>query len=174
MPTPVNKKTIQQKLHEKADCSNPDACWIWKGQKNTKGYGEIEVEYKRVGPDKWRPVRKRAHRASYEFHCGPIPAGMMVCHHCDTPLCINPKHLFVGTARDNFNDMRSKGRENYRSSAHPGENNPNAKLTNEIVRQIRKTRLEEGLSYSKLGARFGIEKKHAHEIVTGLLWSHVQ
>lgn len=176
MQIPVNKKPIGQKLREKADCSDPNACWIWKGQKSTGGYGQIEIGYVKVAPNIWKPIRRRAHRISYEFHRGPIPEGMMVCHHCDTPLCINPHHLFLGTARDNFEDMMAKGRNRYDSSrsSHPGERNPNAKLTEALVRQIRETRQKEGLSYSKLGARFGIEKKHAHEIATRQLWAHVQ
>jgi ribosome-binding protein aMBF1 (putative translation factor) len=55
----------------------------------------------------------------------------------------------------------------------PGEKNPNAKITAEIVSAVRKVREQEGLSYSKLGSRFGIDKKHAHEIVTRLAWKHV-
>lgn len=94
----------------------------------------------------------------------------MVCHRCDTPLCINPKHLFLGTAKDNYDDMRAKGRDR----SLPGEQNPNAKLTEEIVRNIRKTKETEQLSYSKLASRFGIEKKHAHEIVTRKLWASVE
>jgi hypothetical protein len=74
-----------------------DGCWIWQGSPYRQtGYG-------RFG-------NKLAHRLSYEKHKGDIPDGMIVCHRCDTPLCINPDHLFLGTMRDNSLDMSSKGR----------------------------------------------------------------
>ena len=79
----------------------PEAgCWLWTRSVDSGGYGMIRVQGIQIG----------AHRLSYITHRGPIPAGMMVCHKCDTPLCINPDHLFLGTALDNFRDMQRKGR----------------------------------------------------------------
>ena len=72
------------------------ACWLWIAGKDYGGYGSFQ--------------HKRAHRLSYEMHVGPIPKGMFVCHSCDVPACINPAHLFLGTARDNVRDMIAKGR----------------------------------------------------------------
>ena len=76
-------------------------CWIYTGQKTRDGYGVIGIG---------RTKQLRAHRVSYELHIGPIPAGMLVCHRCDTPLCIRPEHLFLGTPKDNTQDMLLKGR----------------------------------------------------------------
>lgn len=81
-------------------------CWLWIGCSTTKGYGEFY--WKRPGHH--RTVF--AHRASYAIrHGASPPAGMLVCHKCDTPSCVNPDHLFLGTALDNTRDMFSKGRE---------------------------------------------------------------
>lgn len=77
-------------------------CWQWIGTTNKYGYGIICVDYK----------FKRAHRYSWEIHNGEIPKGLCVCHHCDNPKCVNPKHLFIGTKKDNTNDMMSKKRNN--------------------------------------------------------------
>lgn len=75
-------------------------CFLWIGAVDRKGYGLV-----RRGHVNWR-----AHRLSWTLANGPIPAGMLVCHHCDTPSCVNPQHLFIGTHTDNEADKRKKGR----------------------------------------------------------------
>lgn len=74
-------------------------CWLWLGP-TANGYGVFNDQGRRV----------RAHRAAYEQANGPIPDGMVICHKCDTPSCVNPDHLFCGTQRDNVRDMAVKGR----------------------------------------------------------------
>lgn len=82
-------------------------CWIWTGAWNQAGYG-------RVGPRRYPGLPRKesplAHRMFYEHHIGPIPAGMLVMHKCDTPLCVNPAHLTIGTNADNAADKIAKGR----------------------------------------------------------------
>ena len=95
-------------------------CWLWGGYTGEKGYGQIMIG----------GITYRAHRVSYEQHIGPIPEGMLVCHTCDTPSCINPEHLFVGTAKDNTQDAIRKKR------AVIGEANARAKLTEAQVLDI--------------------------------------
>lgn len=79
----------------------PEAgCWLFTGGVDKRGYGKVGV----------RGVTTIASRASYEMFNGSIPSGLCACHRCDVPLCINPKHLFLGTQLDNLVDMDRKNR----------------------------------------------------------------
>lgn len=73
-------------------------CWLWTGNL-THGYAALG--------------KKRIHRLMWEREHGPIPQGLYVCHKCDVPLCVNPSHLFLGTQKDNIQDMIQKGRANF-------------------------------------------------------------
>lgn len=77
-----------------------DRCWEWQGPRDHDGYGFIKV----------MRCSRRAHRCSWELCVGPIPNNLFVLHRCDNPPCVNPAHLFLGTARDNALDMVGKGR----------------------------------------------------------------
>lgn len=97
MPT---NKTLEQRFWAKVQKGSPAECWLWTGSK-VAGYGRITVNGRLT----------RAHRLSWEMHNGKsIPDGAVACHLCDTPACVNPHHIWVGTQADNLRDMHSKGR----------------------------------------------------------------
>lgn len=78
-----------------------DGCWLWKGVRDRKGYGQIRFFGKIT----------RAHRVSASLFQGRIiPSSLDVCHHCDNPPCVRPDHLFIGTRSDNMRDCQRKGR----------------------------------------------------------------
>lgn len=113
-----------------------DGCWEWQGCCGSHGYGQMT--YKRKG--------MVTHRAAYEVFCGPIPAGVMVLHKCDYRRCINPSHLFLGTAQDNTNDMIAKGRDDLQNSL---------KLSDDQVRQIR-VMCNNDISQSHIASLFNV------------------
>lgn len=136
-----------------------ESCWLWTGAKAE--YGKFWLDGKTVS----------AHRLVYESIHGAVPDGMMVCHHCDNPLCVNPNHLFLGTASDNIEDMIQKGRQGY--TGQRGVKNPKVKLHPYQVREIR-IKARQGQSSSRLAKQYGVNKSTINRIINGDLWSHVR
>lgn len=93
-------QTMEARFWKKV-AQSPD-CWLWTATTTPTGYGKIRRE------DQGELVY--AHRYSWELHYGPVPAGLMVLHHCDTPSCVRPDHLFLGDQVANMRDMAAKGR----------------------------------------------------------------
>ena len=102
-----------KRFWSKVDKKGEDECWAWNGAKTdgNLNYGligsGIYVKNSKGGKTSFN---LRAHRISYVLHKEDIPDKIFVCHHCDNPECTNPKHLFLGTAKDNNLDMANKKR----------------------------------------------------------------
>jgi hypothetical protein len=131
-------------------------CIEWTGDRLSSGYGRISINYK----------TKRVHRVSYELSIGPIPEGMCVLHRCDNPPCFNPDHLFLGTNKENTEDMYNKGRQN----PPVGVRNGNAKLTPEQVLQIRK----DTRSLDTIAAEYPVSRSIISLIRIGKIWTHIK
>ena len=110
-----------------AKVSKTDGCWLWRASVDRWGYGQI-------GSSGKPRTMLKAHRVSWEFAYGAIPDGLSVLHRCDTPACVRPEHLFLGTQQDNVADMNAKGRNRFQRQ------NPALKLSEEQVRAIRHRR----------------------------------
>ncbi len=99
------RRATTQRLWDKVKVQ-PNGCWLFMGATDDKGYGCM-----RADTDFGEVATMRAHRVSYLAFRGDIPEGMSVLHHCDTPRCVNPEHLFCGFQAGNVADMHAKGRD---------------------------------------------------------------
>jgi hypothetical protein len=142
-----------------------DGCWIWTGAVQGFGYGSVTFNdgVKR----RMRPV----HRLVYELCVGPITDGKNVLHRCDVPRCCRPDHLFLGTQRENVHDCLSKERHRTRSSP-ANEANPNAKLTADDVRDIRR-KARSGTPLVQLQRDYRLSRAGVSRIVNGKAWAHL-
>lgn len=138
-------------------------CAVWTGPMHPDGYGSFRGQ-------RGQP-QKLAHRAAWEFEHGPIPDGLQVLHRCDNPPCVC--HLFLGTHADNMADMAAKGRSGGRGVRSLGAAHPKAKLTDEIVREIRRLRAARAATCDELAARYGVDGSTISVIATGRTWRHL-
>jgi len=151
---------------DKVKIGKLEECWPWTASVFSKtGYGAFGI-----GTCRKDAKTTTAHRVSYELVKGSIPKGFFVLHHCDNRRCVNPHHLFVGTQKDNIQDMLKKGRNRY--VAHKGEQNGSAKLSELDVRNIRMA-LQRGYSLNNIAKIVGTSKRTILRIKQGVSWKHV-
>lgn len=131
-------------------------CWLWKKSKNKQGYGYCKVNRK----------TRYAHRVMFELERGLIPKGFCVMHTCDTPSCVNPKHLKTGTLADNVEDMDKKRRRN----PPRGERHWKSILKTSDVKAIRKSK--ELLSV--LAPRYGVSQATISMVRNLKIWKGVK
>ena len=129
--------------------SDEDTCWEWRFGTMNSGYGKVWYKGKVCA----------THRVAYELAFGTISNGLHVLHLCDNKLCCNPKHLRLGTDKDNMLDKVQKGRCTW------GESNGGSKLTNAQREEIRKLYSSGKYSQTALGSKYGVSQSRVHRII---------
>jgi len=178
-------KTIDDRFDEKwhRDISG---CFLWHAAAHPMGYGVFAVSRKNLVP---------AHRFAYQRKNGEIPAGLNICHKCDTPACVNPEHLFAGTQADNMRDAVNKNRmpsgdkspsrlrpelisAGVRKWAkeHPerlARGEKRSKLSEADIRKIRGL-CSDGVAQTKIAAMFSIHQVSVSMINLRKRWGHIK
>lgn len=169
-----------------AKVDKTDGCWLWTACKHARGYGYFFDGSKQV----------QAHRFAWRISYGDIPAGLCVCHSCDTPSCVRPDHLWLGTTQANTADRDAKGRtasaDRHVSQTHPevlmrgdshyartqperlarGEAHGRTTLTEDQVKAIRAI-YGTGPSYAMIARQYGVDRGTIFNIVRRKTWKHI-
>ena len=140
-----------------------EGCWEYQGQRQPYGYGRFSIYVNSMTP---KARKASTHRLSYALHNGVDPAEMFVCHTCDNPSCINPKHLFLGTHKENMKDMAVKGR----AAPQVGEANAASKLSSDTVKDIVEA-IKAGRGNKDIAEGVGVSHSQVSSIRHGKAWS---
>lgn len=135
-----------------------EGCWNWIGGKDKDGYGKLQLY----------GASLRAHRFAYKLYKGHIDDTLMVLHTCDNPSCVREDHLYQGTNEDNVQDRIIRQRQ----QSQWGEANPAAKLSTEIVLEVRRL-WASGVRQVDIGKLFDIDPKYISSIVNNKCWTHL-
>lgn len=149
------RKPVWDAFHERIKKAR-NGCWNWTGLLGRWGYAKLQFRDRQLG----------ASKVGWILYGGEVPAGMFVCHKCDNPKCVNPKHLFIGTPKDNTQDAIRKGR------MLVGEKNGQHKLTAKQVIKIRERR-KRGETLLSIANDFGVKMTAIHKIVHRDHWKHI-
>jgi hypothetical protein len=145
------EKSVAQRIMDKTTPEPNTGCFLWAGCADKNGYGFIRIDGK----------NKKVHRVAYDMANGTqLPSNVLVCHTCDTPSCVNPRHLYAGSNSDNQIDAAIKGRS------------PSGKLSVDDVRLIR-ARREAGETATGLALEYGVHLTTIINIAHRQKWKHV-
>lgn len=149
----MTRRTTEERFNSKTKLDE-NGCLLWTGYKNPDGYGTFQFE----------KMPRMAHRFNWILNNGPIAEGMSVCHKCDNPACVKIEHLFLGTAKENAEDMKKKNRSLF------GTRNHQHKLSEDEVKEI----LNDNRSTRVIGKDYGVSNTMINFIKRGIKWQYLQ
>ena len=152
---------IRDNFWENTKLNEKTGCLEWQRGKANYGYGSLRDE---------NGKSVKAHRYAWVLVNGPIPEGMEVLHSCDNTPCCNPKHLFLGTQKENMEDMTRKGRRKSKIPPQKGEGNNNSVLTKENVIEIKRLLKSGFFTHQKISDTFHVSRPTISLINTGKTW----
>lgn len=127
-------------LYDRTEAEPNTGCFLWTRYRDPKGYGKVGSG----------GTVKLAHRLAWELVNGPLPTGAVLLHRCDTPSCVNPDHMFVGSQADNMRDMVAKRRNRC------GESHWNSRLSAAVIAEIRSRDVSQPGAQARIAEEFGI------------------
>lgn len=158
----INDRMVSNFI-SKYKINDETGCWEWTASIMNSGYGQFLPT---------NGVCVSAHRFSWVLHNGKICDGLYVLHKCDNKICVNPEHLFLGTAHDNLVDAVKKGR--HKPANVKGTRNGSAKLSDDDVLYIRKNFVPRTNGNAKeLAKLFGVNSVTIRSIVNKFSWKHI-
>lgn len=172
VPKRGTREGALERLHRNLKLNPETGCMEWQGPVKTSKVKHNLTYAPRV---RFNQFKGAAHRLAYMLEVGPIPEGMVVRHKCDNPLCCNPKHLEIGTQKDNVHDTLNRGRGgNWYTSKNRGRENGQAKLNEEMVRKIRSMWVFRKVTMKMIAKELGITKNAVANVMSGHVWSWVK
>lgn len=158
----LQDESIKAKFWQRVDMRAPSECWNWVGTKSRGGYGRLKVMGHTIA----------AHRFSLMVAIGRcINSHEFACHTCDNPVCVNPKHLYVGNHKTNTADMVARNRSVKWEGKRRGQENPRAKLNIEDIHKIRFMHFV--VPIRKIASQFSINKSTVCDIIYKRSWTNV-
>ncbi|MDE2024909.1 MAG: HNH endonuclease [Patescibacteria group bacterium] len=153
------RKSILERFENSYIKNEKTGCWEWIKGLDRQGYGQIH-DYDKQG----KRITRYAHRISFEIYKHKIPNNKLICHSCDNPKCVNPKHLWIGTTQENVDDKLKKNRGLF------GSKHQNSKLTEEDILFIRSSKARK----SELARKFNVHFMTITNILRRNTWKHVK
>ena len=152
-------KTIEERFMNKVILGKDkiNDCWGWNASKSRGGYGQFRL----LKNNKW--TMARANRVSYELFKGELSPTLLVCHSCDNPECINPNHLFTGTAKENIQDMIKKGRR------FLSRNTKHKWLNRQTVDAMRED-FKQGMKQAEICLKYEHSRAQVSRVVRNQIW----
>lgn len=162
----MTSKTTTERFWSHVQVGEPDECWDWTGTTTIHGYGRFKVSGKMIS----------VHRYSYELSRGNLPSDLDICHTCNNRRCVNPKHLYAGTAKQNVADaIRAGTQHNFQKTGtrgtrrHRGTAVVGAVLTEQRVLEIFH-RVRAGETHRAIAFEYGVGKTTVSKIASGQCW----